>query len=107
MVAAAGYASTSLSQPVGEGATPLGDLLGDVDEDLERVEYHESLAPLMAALPARERQVVAYRFFGNMTQTQIAEIVGVSQMQVSRLLVRAVARLRAGLVGDEVEPVRG
>jgi RNA polymerase sigma-B factor len=84
------------------GTLVLGDLVGAPDEDLDRVDYHETLAPLMAALPERERQAVAYRFFGNMTQIQIAGILGVSQMQVSRLLTRALARLRAGLVASEM-----
>lgn len=102
MVAAAGYTTTSLSQPIGGGGgTELGDLLGGPDDDLDRVDYHESLALLVARLPLREREVLAYRFFGNMTQVQIAEIVGVSQMQVSRLLTRTVNRLRAGMFADD------
>lgn len=101
MVAAAGYTTASLSQRVGDGPTELGDLFGELDADLERVDYNESLTPLVAGLPFQERQVVVYRFFGNMTQAQIGEIVGVSQVQVSRLLVRAVRRLRAGLLAGD------
>jgi RNA polymerase sigma-B factor len=102
MVAAQAYVPASLSQPVGDGGTlVLGDLLGVPDEDLDRVDYHESLGPLVAALPELERQAVAYRFFGNMTQAQIGEILGVSQVHVSRLLTRAIARLRAGLLASE------
>jgi RNA polymerase sigma-B factor len=102
MVAAQGYATTSLSQPVGESGTlVLGDLIGSLDEDLTRVDHHEMLAPLVAALPERERKALAYRFFGNMTQTQIAQMLGVSQMQVSRLLTRALARLRTSLLESE------
>ncbi len=107
MVAAAAYTTTSLSHRIGDGRTELGDLLGGPDADLERVDFHESLAPLMARLPLPERQVVVYRFFGNMTQVQIGEIVGVSQMQVSRLLVRAVRRLRAGLLADDTPAAPG
>jgi RNA polymerase sigma-B factor len=62
---------------------------------------------LLAQLPLRRRQVVAYRFFGNMTQVPIGEMVGVSQMQVSRLLLRAVGRLRAGLLADDPPTVPG
>ncbi len=102
MLAAQGYAPASLSQPVGDSSTlVLGDLIGAPDKDLDRVDYHESLAPLVAALPEREREALVYRFFGNMTQTQVAEILGVSQMHVSRLLARALARLRAALVAGE------
>lgn len=61
------------------------------------MENHEALRPLLAALPERERTVVLLRFFGNMTQTQIAERVGVSQMHVSRLLTKTLAQLREQL----------
>ena len=102
MVAAQGYVPASLSQPVGDGgALVLGDLIGVLDEDLDRIDYHESLGPMVAALPEMERQALAYRFFGNMTQAQIAGILGVSQVHVSRLLSRALARLRAGLLASE------
>lgn len=70
-----------------------------MDPDLELVEYRESLAPLIAALPDRERTILTLRFFGNRTQSQIAEVVGVSQMQVSRLLNRTLEELRAQLNG--------
>jgi RNA polymerase sigma-B factor len=102
MVAAQGYAPASLSQPVGDdGALELGDLIGGTDEDLDRVDYHESLARWLADLPERERHALAYRFYGNMTQAQIAKILGVSQMHVSRLLTRALAQLRAALLAAE------
>jgi RNA polymerase sigma-B factor len=102
IVAAQGYVPASLSQPVGDSGTlVLGDLIGVDDEDLARVDYHETLSPLVAALPDLERQALAYRFFGNMTQAQIAAILGVSQVHVSRLLTRALARLRTGLLASE------
>ncbi len=50
--------------------------------------------PVLAALPQRERTVLKLRFFENMTQTQIAQRLGISQMHVSRLLARALATLR-------------
>ena len=58
------------------------------DEALEGVEYRESLKPLLAELPPREQRILLLRFFGNMTQSQIAAEVGISQMHVSRLLAR-------------------
>ena len=83
----------------GDDGLTLADTLGDYDAALDEVENHEALRPLLEALPARERTVVLLRFFGNMTQTQIAERVGVSQMHVSRLLTKTLAQLREQL-GD-------
>ncbi len=77
-----------------EGAPALVETLGDVDTSLERIENREALRPLLAALPERERTVLMLRFFESMTQTQIAERIGISQMHVSRLLARSLARLR-------------
>ncbi len=76
---------------------PLVETLGDYDAALENVENHEALRPLLAALPERERKVVLYRFFGNLTQTQIADRLGISQMHVSRLLARTLTQMRDGL----------
>jgi RNA polymerase sigma-B factor len=76
----------------------IADTLGDVDAGLERIENREALRPLLDRLPERERTVLVLRFFESMTQTQIAERVGVSQMHVSRLLAKSLARLR-----DELE----
>jgi RNA polymerase sigma-B factor len=98
------YATTSLDAPIsgdeGEGSVPLADRLGAEDLDLEAVEHRESLRPLLAALPSRERRILALRFFHGMTQSQIAEEVGVSQMHVSRLLAKSLATLRAGLTDE-------
>jgi RNA polymerase sigma-B factor len=77
-----------------ESGTTLGDLLGAADAELERVDYQQALQPLLAELPDRERNILMLRFFGNMTQTQIADRVGVSQMHVSRLLSQTLGRLR-------------
>ena len=56
---------------------------------------------MLARLPQRERTIIMLRFFKNMTQSQIAEQVGISQMHVSRLLARTLAQLREGLLVDE------
>jgi RNA polymerase sigma-B factor len=77
---------------------PLAERLGELDQELERVEYRHALRPLLDALPERERTILMLRFFGEMTQTQIAEQIGVSQMHVSRLLSRTLSRLRAELL---------
>jgi RNA polymerase sigma-B factor len=77
-----------------EDARAIADTLGDVDAGLERIENREALRPLLDGLPERERTVLVLRFFESMTQTQIAERVGISQMHVSRLLAKSLARLR-------------
>ena len=58
------------------------------------IEQREALHPLLQRLPERERKIVIMRFFGNMTQTQIAQKVGISQMHVSRLLAKTLRQLR-------------
>lgn len=74
---------------------------GDAQAALEGVENRESLRPLLSRLDTRERQIILLRFFANMTQSEIAAEVGVSQMHVSRLLGRTLARLREGLASAE------
>lgn len=89
----------SLSTPVGgeDENMVLGDLIGGPDSAIEMVEYRESLRPLLAGLPHRLQRILVMRFYGNLTQSQIAEELGVSQMQISRLLRDALHRLRIGL----------
>jgi RNA polymerase sigma-B factor len=95
------YRALSLDAPVGSdsdgGPAGIGDLLGGVDPDMENVEHRESLRPLLATLPVREQKIIAMRFFGNLTQSQIAAELGISQMHVSRLLAQALRILREGL----------
>ena len=83
-----------------EEAPAIADTLGDVDANLDRIENREALRPLLASLPERERTVLVLRFFESLTQTQIAERVGISQMHVSRLLSQTLAKLREGLLKD-------
>lgn len=99
LIAGNAYQTVSVDSTAGNRTddVPLLDTLGDYDTALENVENHEALRPLLASLPERERTVVLLRFFGNMTQTQIAEKLGISQMHVSRLLARTLAQLREGL----------
>jgi RNA polymerase sigma-B factor len=93
------YRSVSLDESPfeGDGRLPLAETMGDEDASLALVENHESLAPLIQELPERERKILALRYFGDMTQTQIAEEVGISQMHVSRLLSRTLSGLRVEL----------
>jgi RNA polymerase sigma-B factor len=94
------YHSVSLDEALSADADsdPLADTLGEEDAALESVENYESLRPLIAQLPERERQILTLRFFMNMTQTQIADRIGISQMHVSRLLARTLDQLRQGLL---------
>ena len=80
-----------------DGAATMLDAIGIDDHNLEHVEIRESLKPLLDQLPPREKKILLLRFFKNMTQSQIAEEIGVSQMHVSRLLNRTLDQLRASL----------
>ncbi|CCH33775.1 SigB/SigF/SigG family RNA polymerase sigma factor [Actinosynnema sp. NPDC047251] len=77
------------------GGELAADGLAFDDPALEVVELQHALDPMLRGLPRRERRIVVLRFFRNMTQSQIADSVGVSQMHVSRLLSRSLARLRS------------
>jgi RNA polymerase sigma-B factor len=89
------YSATSLSTPIGtEGDRELGDTLGGYDHDLELVDVRMALGPALASLDDRDQKIVALRFYGNLTQAEIAEQLGISQMHVSRLLARALLTLR-------------
>ena len=101
--AAEAYSTIPLDSPVPDGR-PLSDTFGQVDDAFDRVTEREALRPLVAALPERERTILMLRFFEEMSQSQIAEQVGVSQMHVSRLLARTLADLRAGLA-EAADPV--
>jgi RNA polymerase sigma-B factor len=96
------YRAVSLQTLVGNGEdnTELGDLFGAEDPELQMAELRASLGPALAGLPPREQQIIILRFFGNLTQAQIAERVGVSQMHVSRLLTKSLAMLRHTLTHD-------
>ena len=97
------YSAVSLDAPDGgdDDSPAVADSLGMVDEALEGVEYRESLKPLLEKLPAREKKILMLRFFGGMTQSQIAAELGISQMHVSRLLARTLAQLRTGLLAED------
>jgi RNA polymerase sigma-B factor len=96
--AAAAHHSVSLDAPVddvdGDGAGTIGDSLGKEDTRFELVDASASIARAARHLDERERRVLALRFIEDRTQTEIAEEIGVSQMQVSRILRSTVARLR-------------
>ena len=89
-----GYRSSSLDAPDQEGQ-PLVDLLGTEDAELGNVENRSVLSVALAQLSARDQLVVRLRFVDGLTQSEIATRLGVSQMQISRLLSASVQRLRA------------
>ena len=97
------YSAVSLQTLVGNGedGTELGDLFGAEDHELALAEFRASLGPALGTLGPREQKIVVLRFFGNLTQTQIAERVGISQMHVSRLLTRSLTTLRDHLTAED------
>jgi RNA polymerase sigma-B factor len=91
------YDAVSLDAPPprqDDGMTSRLDTIGDEDSRLELVDQHVTIFAAARHLPQRERQILYLRFGEDLTQTEIAERVGVSQMQVSRLLRRSLSRLR-------------
>ncbi|KUH40593.1 MULTISPECIES: RNA polymerase sigma factor SigF [Streptomyces] len=96
------YNSSSLDAAVtgdGEdGEAALADFIGVEDHAMELVEDFHSLAPLVADLDERERRILHLRFVEELTQSQIGEQLGCSQMHVSRLLSRTLAKLRKGML---------
>jgi len=96
------YRSASLDELLtATDEIPLGDAIGSDDAELAEVENRETIRPLLAELDERERRILVMRFFRSMTQTQIAEQIGISQMHVSRLLSRTLAWLRQRLEQEE------
>jgi RNA polymerase sigma-B factor len=96
----AAYSTVSLDVPHDDESSSLTDRLGSLDDALEGIDNRESLRPLLAALPERDKQILLMRFFENMTQGQIASEMGISQMHVSRILTKTLAALRENLSDD-------
>jgi RNA polymerase sigma-B factor len=104
LVASAGYTAYSLDAQTDDEDTEgsIADRLGEEDTGLEGVLDHEALKPLIAELPARDRKILSLRFGAELTQSEIGAELGISQMHVSRLLSRILARLREGMAGEVV-----
>ncbi|SHN27806.1 sigma-70 family RNA polymerase sigma factor, partial [Actinacidiphila paucisporea] len=107
LVASNGYTAGSLDLPTGDDgadATEAGrsyaETLGDWDPAMELVEDFHALAPLLGRLDDRERLLLQMRFGQEMTQAEIGAELGYSQMHVSRLLSRIIAKLRSGMLTD-------
>ncbi|MFE9467548.1 SigB/SigF/SigG family RNA polymerase sigma factor [Streptomyces virginiae] len=107
LVAANGYTSGSLDASGADGdapstpngtTRPLAERLGEVDPAMELFEEFHTLAPLLEELDERDRRILQMRFGQDKTQAEIGAELGISQMQVSRLLSRTLARLRAGML---------
>ncbi|MEU3726866.1 SigB/SigF/SigG family RNA polymerase sigma factor [Streptomyces sp. NPDC031705] len=106
LVAANGHTSGSLDAPHsehGDGPTEghsLAEVLGEEEPALELVEDIQTLAPLLERLSERERTMLRMRFGEELTQAQIGAALGISQMQVSRLLTRLLSHLRTSMLAD-------
>ncbi|SCF57159.1 RNA polymerase sigma factor, sigma-70 family [Streptomyces sp. DconLS] len=102
-LAANGYNSSSLDAAIGgseDGESVLRDFIGAEDTALELVEDFHAPAPLIAGLEERDRRIIHMRFVEELTQAEIGERLGVSQMYVSPLLSRRLGRLREGMLAD-------
>lgn len=92
------FTPTSLDGTVGDGTSTLGDLIGSDDRDIESAEARVVLSPVVGLLSDRDRRIVRLRFVDECTQQEIAEDIGLTQAQVSRVLTRILAELRDKLV---------
>jgi RNA polymerase sigma-B factor len=91
------FRPTSIDSPTGNGSDTIADLLGWDDTGLASVEARLVLGTAVSRLSERERRILQWRFVDERTQQEIADLVGLTQAQVSRILTRVLARLRAGL----------
>jgi RNA polymerase sigma-B factor len=106
--ASGAYRATSLQTPWGvdpDGGETLGDALGTEERGFAAAEDRATVARLMRGITPRERKVLWLRFASDLTQAEIGEQVGVSQMQVSRIIRQAISRLRAYASVQEEEAV--
>lgn len=100
----------SLDAPTGteeDSGSTLGDLLGGDDADLARAQDRTLLESLMRTVTPREREILHLRFVEDLTQSQIGERIGISQMQVSRILRGALTRMRSAARTEGDQPAAG
>jgi RNA polymerase sigma-B factor len=100
-LAANGYKSASLDAAITgseDGESALADFIGDEDAAFGLIEDFHALAPMIAELDERHRKIIHWRFVEELTQAEIGERLGISQMQVSRLISRLLTRLREGML---------
>lgn len=100
------FSISSLEAPLSdrEDSAVLADLLGEEDQAVEHAIDMEALNAHLDELPERQQRVLILRFYGNLTQSEIGQRLGISQMHVSRLLAKALAHLRRQLTEQQVEP---
>src|SRR5262249_62428248 len=104
-----GFSAWSIDAPVSEEpeAGSLAELLGEEDPMMEHAVDMAALGAHWSELPRRQQQILLLRFYGNMTQAEIGQRVGLSQMHVSRLIAQALSYLRARMLGDQPEAAEG
>ncbi|MCT4354042.1 SigB/SigF/SigG family RNA polymerase sigma factor [Streptomyces sp. Je 1-79] len=103
-----GYVARSLDTPTGDdesAVTAGGRRLGEEERAFELIDALESLKPLIAGLDERDRRILALRFGDELTQAEIGERLGLSQMHISRLLARILDELRTGLLEDRADRI--
>jgi RNA polymerase sigma-B factor len=100
------FQPASLDAPLAGGAdaASLADVLGEEDPEVEHTLDMESVAAHWGELPRREQRILLLRFYGDMTQAEIGQQLGISQMHVSRLLAHALGHLRQRLLGPDETP---
>ena len=100
------FQPASLDAPLAGGpdAASLADVLGEEDPEVEHTLDMESVAAHWGELPRREQKILLLRFYGDMTQAEIGQQLGISQMHVSRLLAHALGHLRQRLLGPDETP---
>jgi RNA polymerase sigma-B factor len=101
-----GFSAWSLDAPLSEEteAGSLAELLGQEDPQMEHAVDMAALSAHWAELPKRQQRILLLRFYGNMTQAEIGEQLGLSQMHVSRLISQSLAFLRERMLGTEPQP---
>ncbi len=91
-----------MSAPVGtDGLFTLADTLGAEDHGFALTDLRLSLSPALAGLSERDARILTMRFYGNLTQLEIAERIGLSQMHISRLITQSLSTLRRELSHDD------
>jgi len=107
LAASHAYEATSLDRTLSpgegsesDGSSTVGQLIGSPDAGFDQVTDSRAVSPYLAALPERERAILLMRFYRDMSQQQIADRIGISQMHVSRLLSTTLARLRDAVISD-------
>jgi RNA polymerase sigma-B factor len=104
-----GFSARSLDAPLSEGpeAGNLADLLGEEDPQMEHAVDMAALGAHWSELPKRQQRILLLRFYGNLTQAEIGEQLGLSQMHVSRLISQSLTYLRGRMLGSETAEAVG